>query len=55
MHVTGTRMIAQGTDVLYIGLVMEVIMSGEDMLAFVPIHLSALKLLDNLLEWINSW
>ena len=34
---------------------MEGVMSGEDILSFAPLHLSALQRPDSLLEWINSW
>jgi hypothetical protein len=41
-HVSGTRMIAQGTDGVSRGFLGGVILSGEAMTFFIPIHLSAL-------------
>ena len=52
--VTGTRMISQGIYVLSGGLMNEGVVSVKDMLLFVPLNLSTLQRLDNLLEWINS-
>ena len=42
IHVTGTRMIAQGTDGLSRGDLLKGVMKGIDFLSYVPIHLSAL-------------
>ena len=52
--VTGTRMISQGIYVLSGGLMNKGVVSVKDMLLFVPLNLSTLQRLDNLLEWINS-
>ena len=41
VHVSGKRMIAQGTDGLSRGQLGEGVMEGLDMLDFVPLHLSA--------------
>ena len=55
IHVVDTRMISQGTDGLSRGLMMEGVISGEYIMSFVPLHLSALQWSDNLLERIKSW
>ena len=54
-HVSGTRMIAQGTDGVSRGFLGGGIMSGEAMTSFIPIHLSALQRSPSLIEWIRSW
>ena len=43
IHIAGTRMIHQGTDRLSRGDVSEGVMTGDSMLSFVPLHLSALQ------------
>ena len=55
IHVSGTRMISQGADGLSRGLIKEGSISGEYIMSFLPLHLSALKCSDKLLEWIKSW
>ena len=55
IHISGKRMIAQGTDGLSRGVLSEGIMSGRSMLSFVPLHLDAFKVAPNLLLWIKSW
>jgi hypothetical protein len=55
IHVAGSRMIAQGTDGLSRGNYASGVMSGAFMLSFVPLHLSALDRLPQLLLWIRSW
>ena len=54
-HVSGKRMIAQGTDGLSRGQLDEGVMGGMDMLDFVPLHLSALQRHSGIDEWIASW
>jgi hypothetical protein len=54
-HVSGTRMIAEGGDGVSRGLLNEGVMSGEEILSFIPLHLSALERSKDLLTWINSW
>ncbi len=41
IHVAGTRMIAQGTDGLSCGIILKGVMSGKNMLHFVPLVQSA--------------
>ena len=54
-HVAGTRMIAQGSDGLSRGNVSEGVMRGEEMLSFIPMHLSALERSPGLASWVLSW
>ena len=54
-HVAGTRMIAQGTDGVSRGFLGEGIMSGETMVSFIPIHMSALERSIGLTDWIKEW
>jgi hypothetical protein len=54
-HVAGTRMIAEGGDGVSRGLLNEGVMSGEDILSFIPLHLSAIERSPTLLPWLNSW
>ena len=55
VHVAGTRMIAQGTDGLSRGLLLEGVLSGKDMLSFVDIAKTALERQPSLVEYIQSW
>lgn len=55
IHVSGKRMIAQGTDGCSRGMLMEGVMAGEDMLSFVDLGRSAVERHPPLLDWIRSW
>lgn len=55
IHVSGKRMIAQGTDGVSRGFLMEGVMAGDDMLSFVDLGKSALERHPPLLDWIMSW
>ena len=55
VHVAGTRMIAQGTDGLSRGDLLEGVLNGERMMSFIPLHLSAIEREPALREWISSW
>ena len=55
IHVAGTRMIAQGSDGLSRGNMMEGVMLGNNMLSFIPLHKSAIELQPNIETWIKSW
>jgi hypothetical protein len=55
IHVSGKRMIAQGTDGCSRGVLLEGVMAGEDMLSFVDLGKSALDRSPTLLPWIQSW
>ena len=55
VHVAGTRMIAQGTDGLSRGDLLEGVLKGQRMLSFIPLHLSALEREPSLKDWITMW
>ena len=55
IHVSGKRMIAQGTDRCSRGQLMEGVMAGKDMLSFVDLAKSAIDRHPPLLDWIRSW
>ena len=55
IHVSGSRMIEQGTDGLSRGNLFEGVMTGQDMMSYIPIHLSAHERETNLLPWIRKW
>ena len=55
IHVAGTRMIAQGTDGLSRGDMLEGVLKGRAMLSFVPLHLTAIERESSLRSWIGSW
>ena len=55
IHVAGTRIIAQGSDGLYRGNLLEGVQRGEELLSFVPLHISALVRQPSLRQWISSW
>ena len=55
IHVAGTRMIAQGTDGLSRGDLLEGVLNGRSMLSFIPLHLSAIEREPALKPWIESW
>jgi hypothetical protein len=56
IHVAGRRMIAQGTDGLSRGSLMDGVLKGEDFLHYVPLHLSALERGgQTLTKWVEDW
>ena len=55
IHIAGTRMIASGIDGLSRGDTSEGIMAGENILSFVPLHLTASERCAKLLAWILDW
>ena len=55
MHVSGKRMIAQGTDGLSRGNFLEGVLAGQSMKSFVPLHLSAIERSRTLVKWLKSW
>ena len=55
VHVAGKRMIAQGTDGLSRGLLLEGVLSGRDMLSYVDLARTALDRQPALLEYVQSW
>jgi hypothetical protein len=54
-HVSGKRMIAQGTDGISRGEKNEGISQGSSMLSFIPLHLSAFERYTPLKNWILHW
>ena len=55
IHVSGRRMIAQGTGGLSRGNFMEGVMAGARMLESVPLHLNAIERSDTLRGWLKTW
>jgi len=55
IHVSGKRMIQQGTDGLSRGELLTGVMQGRDMLSFVPLHLSAQERSVAVSSWVQSW
>ena len=55
IHVSGSRMIAQGTDGCSRGSLMEGVMAGFDMLSFVDLARTALQRCLGLLDWLRAW
>mmetsp|Transcript_11711 Transcript_11711/g.19385 ORF Transcript_11711/g.19385 Transcript_11711/m.19385 type:complete len:1450 (-) Transcript_11711:1434-5783(-) len=56
VHVSGTRMIAQGTDGTSRGSLLEGVMTGESMLTFVDLAKTAFERQgQTLLNWIREW
>jgi hypothetical protein len=55
IHVSGTRMIAQGTDGASRGSLMEGVMAGQDMLSFVDLAKTSVERHPPLLDWVRSW
>ena len=55
IHMSGKRMIAQGIDGCSRGSLMEGVMAGKDMLAFVDLEKSDVECSPTLLDWIRGW
>ena len=55
VHVSGKRMITQGTNGCSRGFLMEGVMAGEDMLNFGDLGKDAVKQHPPLMHWICSW
>ena len=55
IHISGKRMIAQGTDGCSRGSLMEGVMAGDDMLSFVDLGRSAVERHPPLLDWVRTW
>jgi hypothetical protein len=54
-HVAGTRMIAEGSDGVSRGFLNVGVMAGEDILSFIPLHLSAIDWSPSLVAWLKTW
>ena len=55
IHVSGTRMIVQGTDGLSRGAMKSGALSCQAIREHAPMHLSVLDRMDTLKDWIDSW
>jgi hypothetical protein len=55
IHISGKRMIAQGTDGCSRGSLMEGVMAGADMLTFVDLSRGGIERHPPLLDWVRSW
>ena len=55
IHISGKRMIAQGTDGCSRGSLMEGVMAGQDMLTYVDLSRGSLERHPPLLDWVRSW
>ena len=55
VHVAGTRMIAQGTDGLSRGMLLEGVLTGKPMLSYIDLAKSAIDRFPPLLEFVRSW
>jgi hypothetical protein len=57
IHVSGKRMIAQGTDGLSRGSTTTGVMSGASFGSFVPLHQSVVErqISTDLMDWVTSW
>ena len=54
IHVSGKRMIAQGTDGCSQGLLIEGVMTGHNMLLFIDLSRMAIERHPPLLNWVQS-
>jgi hypothetical protein len=54
IHITGTRMISQGTDGLSQGDMLTGVMGGSAMLTFIHLALTAIERQSELMEWVDS-
>jgi hypothetical protein len=48
-------MMAQGTDGVSRGHLKEEVSTGEDMMGFIPLNLTAFQCSETLKDWIQSW
>ena len=55
VHVSGTRMIAQGTDGLSRGNMLQGVFTWKQMQEFVPLHLNAGERSPKLISWVKGW
>jgi hypothetical protein len=55
MHVSGKRMIAQGTDGVSRGNLLEGVGSGTYMMSFIPLHLSTVERHPSMVQWLKGW
>ncbi len=55
VHISGKRMVAQGTDGCSRSSLMEGVMAGADMLTFVDLSQGGIECHPPLLDWVRSW
>lgn len=55
VHGSGKRMIAQGTDGISCGVLNKGVMSGKNMMDFLPLHLPPSKRDDMIISWVRLW
>jgi hypothetical protein len=55
VHVAGTRMIAQGTDGLSRGSLLEGVVAGSSMLSFIDLALPAIRRSPKVVDFVRSW
>ena len=55
VHVSGERMKLQGSDGLSRGNLLEGVMTGKDILSYIPLAQTALERSPKLIRWIESW
>ena len=55
IHIAGTQMIEEGTDGLSCGDINDGVMSGANILSFIPLHLDASSRSVELETWVLSW
>mmetsp|Transcript_15422 Transcript_15422/g.21970 ORF Transcript_15422/g.21970 Transcript_15422/m.21970 type:complete len:634 (+) Transcript_15422:1647-3548(+) len=55
IHIAGTRMIEEGADGLSRGNINEGVMTGVDILSYIPLHVDAGTRSEGLTEWVLSW
>ena len=54
-HISGTRMQMCGVDALSRGNTSEGVISGDKLLSYLLLHLSALDRSKNVLDWVKTW
>ena len=55
VHVSGTRMIAQGTDGLSRGMLLEGVLTGKSMLGYIDLAKGSIERYPPLLDFVRSW
>ena len=55
VHVSGSRMIVEGGDGGSRGGLIQGVMAGNQILEYIPLHLSSLEREPDLEKWIHSW
>ena len=55
VHMAGTRMIAQGTDGLSRGMLLEGVLTGKSMLSYIDLAKGVIDRYPPLLDFVRSW